>query len=297
MIVLQQLFFFFIENTVVTVTESQVLVTSVDENGFEVSDEVFEFSNISPLSADSALTFELKNVNILCLGKSMYRYNPKGKKWTELCQEMTQDRVGAASLTFENKVLIFGGCLNGKCSNTIDVMSSNLTVRSTGATLPFPLMFHSVTKISNYELILCGGQNSAGIPVPDVYFGAFWLSQLRDDPDTWEIYWVRLPNLNIRRWSHTAFYIQNRLIVAGGSSQIHRWLSEVGAVGSTILRQHEMLETEDLAGEDVEQFKLKKSYNLTNNLQFVRNDGNIAYLPFSIPRKGWKKCKVICLSI
>ena len=283
-------------------TDRQVLVTSVDENGFEVNDEGFKFSNISPFSADSILTFDLNNVTMLCLGKSMYQYNSKGKKWTELCKELTQDRVGAACLTLGNNILIFGGCLNGKCSNTIDVMSSDLTVRPTGATLPFPLMFHSVTKISKYELILCGGQNSAGIPVPDVYFGAFWLNGL-SNPDTWEIYWVRLPDLNIGRWSHTAFYIKNKLIVAGGSSQIHRGLTEIGAVGSTVLSQYDMLETENIAGEDVEQLKLKKSYKLNKNLEFIRNDGNKSYLPFSMPRKGWKKCKVIdfmilkCLSI
>ena len=137
----------------------------------------------------------MNNVNILCLEKSMYQYNPKRKKWTELCKQMTQDRIGAACLTFGNKGLIFGGFLNGKCSNTIDVMRltlrCHLTVRSTGATLPLPLMFHTVTKISNYEFILCGGLNSKGMPVSDVYYGAsYWFSGV-SNPGTWEIYWVK----------------------------------------------------------------------------------------------------------
>ena len=270
-----------------------MLATSVDESGFEVNDTDFMFSNISPLSQDNILSIQLNGYNILCVGKSIYKYNPSMKNWTQVCKVMQRDRIGAACLTFGNSVLIFGGCLNGVCSNTIDVMRADLSVQTTGATLPFPVMFHTVTKISRYEFILCGGLNSAGIPVPDVYFGTFWLSGL-SNLDTWEVFWVKLPDLNIRRWKHTSLYIKNRLIVAGGSTQINRWVNEVGLVGSTIQRQYS--ELEDFAGADVEQLKLKKTYKLTKGREFVRSDGSKSYLPFSTPHKGWKKCKVISSS-
>ena len=270
-----------------------MLATSVDENGFEVNDTDFNFSNISPLSQDNILSIGLNGFNILCIGKSIYKYNPSMKNWKEVCKEMQRDRIGAACLTFGNSVLIFGGCLNGVCSNSIDVMRADLSVQATGATLPFSVMFHTVTKISRYEFVLCGGQNSAGIPVPDVYFGTFWLCGL-SNLDTWEVCWIKLPDLNIRRWKHTSLYIKNRLIVAGGSSQINRWVNEVGVVGSTILRQYS--ELEDLSGADVEQLKLKKIDKLTKGFEFVRTDGSKSYLPFSTPRRGWKRCKVISSS-
>ena len=281
--------FFLSENTVITVTDGQVVATSIDESGFEINDTGFSFTNIPPLSGDNVLSFELKNFNILSIGKAMFKYNPYAKRWTEVCREMKRDRIGAACLTFGNNVIIFGGCFNGVCSNTIDVMRSDLSVHATSATLPFPVMFHTVTKISNYEFILCGGQNSSGLPVSDVYFGTFWITGL-SNLDTWEVFWVKLPDLNIRRWNHTAFYIKNKLVVAGGSSQINYWMTDVGVIGPKVLRQFS--EFEDFAGAEVEQLKLKKTYKLTKSREFVRIDGSKSYLPFSMPNKGWKKCKV-----
>ena len=279
----------FTEHTVITVSDGKVLATSVDGNGFEVNDTYFMFSNISPLSQDNILSIRLNGYNMLCVGKSIYKYNPSMKNWTQIRKVMQRDRIGAACLTFGNSVLIFGGCLNGVCSNTIDVMRADLSVQTTGATLPFPVMFHTVTKISRYEFILCGGQNSAGIPVSDVYFGTFWLCGL-SNLDTWEVCWVKLPDLNIRRWNHTSLYMKNRLIVAGGSSQINRLVNEVGVVGSTILRQYS--ELEDFAGADIEQLKFKKTFKSTKAYEFVRTDGSKSYLPFSTSHKGWKRCKV-----
>ena len=71
-------------------------------------------------------------------------------------------------------------------------------------------------------------------------------------------------------------------------------VNEVGVVGSTILRQYS--ELEDFAGADIEQLKFKKTYKSTKAYEFVRTDGSKSYLPFSTPRKGWKRCKVISSS-
>ena len=84
--------------------------------------------------------------------------------------------------------------------------------------------------------------------------------------------------------------MKNRLIVAGGSSQINRLVNEVGVVGSTILRQYS--ELEDFAGADIERLKFKKTYKSTKAYEFVRTDGSKSYLPFSTSHKGWKRCKV-----
>ena len=64
----------------------------------------------------------------------------------------------------------------------------------------------------------------------------------------------------------------------------------MGVIGPKVLRQFS--EFEDFAGAEVEQLKLKKTYKLTKSREFVRIDGSKSYLPFSMPNKGWKKCKV-----
>ena len=198
-------------------TEHEVLAISIDENGFEVDDQGFNFHNISPSVLDSTYSFNLNGNYILCIGKSLYQYSEKKKMWSKLPHEMPHNRIGAACLSFGNKVIIFGGCIDGTITSTIDVVHEDFTINRALDILPFPIKYHTVTKISEDEFILCGGQNAIGHHMNDVYYGqvaaggSFYLTSEQD----WNINWAKLKPLNTARSKHVAFYIRNRLVVLG----------------------------------------------------------------------------------
>ena len=130
-----------------------MLAISIDENGFEIDDQGFNFNNVSTTTLDSTYSFILNGKHILCIGKHIYQYDITKKMWSKLSQQMSQTRVGAACISITDKVIIFGGSENGQVSNAIDVICDDFSISRTFSKLPIPLKFHTVTKISDTELI------------------------------------------------------------------------------------------------------------------------------------------------
>ena len=120
-------------------TEHEVLAISIDKNGFEVDDQGFNFHSISPSVLDSTYSFNLNGNYILCIGKCLYQYSEKKKMWSKLPHEMPHTRIGAACLSFGNKVIIFGGCIDGTITSTIDVVQEDFTINRAFDILPFPI--------------------------------------------------------------------------------------------------------------------------------------------------------------
>ena len=204
-------------NTCLAATEGGVLAVSVDENGFEVDDQGFNFPTTSSFTLDSTYSFELNDKHILCIGKVVYQYDTKKKMGSKLPQEMPHTREGAACLSFGKTVWIFGGCVDGVITSAIDVVREDFTICRAFATLPFPLKHHTVTKISETEFILCGGQNTNGNHVSDIFYGRVELGIYFGLPQVdWNIGWAYLKHLNAARSKHCAIFIKNQLVVVGG---------------------------------------------------------------------------------
>ena len=287
-------------NTVLTVTEREILAISIDENGFEVDNQGFNFCNMSPSTIDSSYSFVLNGTHMLCIGKLIYEYHTKKKIWLKLPHDMpldAQNRIGAACLSFGSKVMIFGGVIEGIATNAIDVLNADFTTSRTFGILPMPLKFHTVTKISENEFILCGGRNAASKTVSDVYYGRV-VSNRSFDPVDWEVNWAKLKPLKSARSKHCTVYMQNRLIVIGGvtsdnvinqSRQNSITLNPWGPTSGSPLKRK-------VAGGNVEVLELKKSSKGVRAVAFTRNCREEMYLPFIISRKGWKDSKVILIA-
>merc|ERR1719436_1719495 len=117
--------------------------------------------------------------------------------------------------------MIFGGCIDGNVSNAIDVLNADFTTSRIFGILPMPLKFHTVTKISEDEFILCGGENDKSAPVSDVYYGRV-VSNRSFHPGDWEVNWAKLKPLNSARSKHCAAFVKNRLMVIGGITSFDR---------------------------------------------------------------------------
>lgn len=278
-----------------------MLAISVDENGFEVDNQGFNFCSMSESTIDHTYSFVLNGIHMLCIGKLLYEYDTIKKMWSKVSRNMpegAQNRIGAACLTFGNNAIIFGGVIDGAVSNAIDVLHHDFTLSRTFGILPMPLKFHTVTKISENEFILCGGKNSASIPISDVYYGRV-VSNRSFDPVNWEVNWAKLKPLNSARSKHCAVYMKNRLIVIGGvtnSDELNNRRQNVinlnpwGPTSGSPLKRK-------ISGGNVEMLKLKKSSKGLRAVAFTRNCREEMYLPFIISRKGWKDTKVILMSV
>merc|ERR1712096_236890 len=129
-------------------------------------------------------------------------------------------------LSIGNKVIITGGSFRGNenqfhhlanLSNSADVMTCNhlqlFTKYFSIGHLPKPVKFHTLTKISKSDFILCGGEDVFGKPSSDVYYGRLYQNGCSE----W-VRWAKLKSMNTPRSHHCAMYFQNRLVVMGGLS-------------------------------------------------------------------------------
>ena len=282
------------------------MAISIDENGFEVDDQGFNFHNVSTSTLEGTYSFILNEKHILCIGKHLYQYHTTKKMWSKLPQQMTKNRVGVACISVADKVIIFGGCENGVVTDAIDVINEDFSISRSFSKLPLPLKFHTVTKISDHEFILCGGENSGSKPVDTVYYGRVRPDTLIFRPENWEINWAKLKSLNSRRSKHCSFYIKNKLIVIGGvtnsdlmtpSRQNKISLNPWGPTSGSPLKKR-------IVEGSIEVLKLKKTSSATRAIAFTRNCNQEDYLPFIIEAKngkvnwnwvkgkGWKEAKV-----
>jgi len=277
------------KNTILTVTEQEVLAISIDENGFEIDDQGFNFNNVSTTTLDSTYSFILNGKHILCIGKHIYQYNITKKMWSKLSQQMSHTRVGAACISITDKVIIFGGSENDQVSNAIDVICDDFSISRTFSKLPIPLKFHTVTKISDSEFILCGGENLHSRPVNNVYYGRVRPNTLTFRPENWEIDWAILKSLNSARSKHCAFYNKNKLIVIGGitnvdqTNQSHKekiTLNPWGPTSGSPLKRR-------IVEGNIETLKLKQTTCATRAIAFTRNCNQEDYLPFILEAKKY----------
>jgi len=292
------------KNTVLTLTEREVLAISVDENGFEVDNQGVNFCSMSSSTIDSSYSFVLDGNHMLCIGRLLYEYNTKKKMWSKRSHDMpldVQNRIGAACLSFGSKVMIFGGVVDGAVTNAIDVLNADFTTSRTLSILPVPLKFHTVTKISENEFILCGGKNAASNAVSDVYYGRV-VSNRSFSPLNWEVNWAKLKPLNSARSKHSAVYVNNRLIVIGGMTSFDE-LNQRNQRDQNIINLNPWGPTtgsplkRKAPGRNVEILKLKKSSKGVRAVAFTRNCREEMYLPFIISRKGWKDAKELPFSM
>jgi len=300
------------KNTILTVTEQEVLAISIDENGFEIDDQGFNFHNVSTSTLDGTYSFNLNGRHIMCVGNHLYQYHITKKMWSKLPQQMVQKRVGVACISVSDKVIVFGGCESGVVTDAIDVINEDFSVSRTFSKLPLPLKFHTVTKISDHEFILCGGENCSSRPVDNVYYGRVMPNTLTFRPDNWEINWAKLKSLNSRRSKHCTFYVKNKIIVIGGVTNSNLMtpnrqnkqitLNPWGPTGGSPLKKR-------IIEGNIEILKLKKTSSATRAIAFSRNCNQEDYLPFIldvqngkinwnwIKSKGWKDAKELPFSV
>jgi len=298
-------------NTILTVTEQEVLAISIDKNGFEVDDQGFNFHNVSTSTLESTYSFNLNGKHVLCIGKHIYEYHINKKMWSKLPQQMSHNRFGVACISIADKVIIFGGCENGVVTDAIDVVSKDLSVSRTFSKMPLPLKFHSVTKISDNEFVLCGGESATSKPVNNVYYGRVRPNTLTFSPENWEINWAKLKSLNSARSRHCALYIKNKLLIIGGVTNNDRMkqsrqnkitLNPWGPTSGSPLKKR-------IVEGNIEILKLKKTSSATRAIAFTRNCNQEDYLPFILEvengkinwnwskGKGWKDAKELPFSI
>ena len=193
-----------------------MLAISIDENGFEIDNQGGTFYSMSPSTIDCSYSLNHNGRHILCIGKLAYEYSTKEKIWSNNFLRApldVQNRMGAAGFSLSSGAMVVGGVKNGSTTDAIDVLNSDFTTSRTVGKLPIPLIFHTVTKISESEFVLCGGINDACKPLKDVYYG-----RVVSNPEQLEIEWAKLKPLNSARYKHCAVYIKNRLIVIGGDT-------------------------------------------------------------------------------
>jgi len=252
------------KNTVLTVIGNDILALSIDENGFEVDDQGFQFSNISPTIKDRSYSYVLNKKHILCIGKCLFQYDTRNKMWSKLSKEMERCRVGAACVSMNNQVIIAGGSVNGECTCSVDLLNSDFSTSTIGI-LPQALKFHTLTKISETEFILCGGLNALSNPVSDVYYGC-----MSDNGNSYPlIKWAVLQSLHFARFKHCAIYMRNRFIVLGGVSRLNKCKAYVNPWGPT---SGSPLKKRN-SGEKVEFLKLKSAFNKWRSVAFTENRG------------------------
>ena len=173
---------------------------------------------------------------------------------------------------------LLGGCVKARChqsgdsdnicTDSIEILKPDFTTYNIGK-LPIRVKFHTLTKISETEFILCGGKNPKYGRISDVYFGRLSLY------DGESIQWEKLKSLNQARAKHCSMYMGNRLVVIGG------------------VREPTLFDK--LSWEDIEYLKLNrlpsaplKDISLTENFR-----------PFNsyYKRKGWKNAGVNLIKI
>ena len=188
-----------------------MLVVSIDENGFELDEQGIENPGNLLNAVYSTYSFRLGGKHVMCIGTLLYEYNESQQVWSKLSCEMPHNRVGAAYLELENKVVVFGGSINGQCTNTIDVINQDFSLCTMAGVMPIPIRFHTITKLSTNEFILVGGENSKGNMVQDVYYGQIPLHNRSFEPSYWDVRWAKLKPLNLARSKHCAFFCTKSL--------------------------------------------------------------------------------------
>ena len=286
---------FILATSGIAITESNnALVVSIDENGFVLDDQGIENPSNLVNTVHSTYSFRLGGKHVICIGTLLYEYNESQQVCSKLSCEMPQNRVGAAYLELENKVIIFGGSINGEYTNSIDVINIDYSVCSTAGVMPIPIRFHTITKLSVNEFILVGGEDSKGDMVKDVYYGQIPLHNRLFEPSYWDVRWAKLKPLNLARSKHCAVFAQNRLIVLGGITSydiLHRQncgkveLNPWGPTKGSPLKKKR-------TGTSVEHLKLTNWSRCAREIAFSRNCDKYIYLPFIIASKGWKYGKV-----
>ena len=286
---------FILATSGIAITESNnVLVVSIDENGFELDDQVIETPSNLLNTVYSTYSFRLGGKHVICIRTHLYQYNESQHVWAKLSCNMPNNRVGAAYLELENKVIVFGGSINGQYTNTIDVINQDFSLCTMAGVMPIPIRFHTITKLSANEFILVGGENSKGNMVQDVYYGQIPLHNRSFSPSYWNVRWAKLKPLNLARSKHCAFFAQNRLIVIGGITtfdRLHREncgkvvLNPWGPTSGSPLKKKRV-------GTSVEYLKLTNCSRCAREIAFSRNCDKYIYLPFIIASKGWKYGKV-----
>ena len=273
---------------------NNVLVVSIDENGFELDDQVIETPCNLFNTICSTYSFRLGVKDVICIGTLLYEYDESQQVWSKLSCEMPHNRVGAAYLELENNVIVFGGSINGQYTNTIDVINQDFSLCTMAGVMPIPIRFHTITRLSANEFILVGGENSKGNMVQDVYYGQIPLQNRSFVPTYWDVRWAKLKPLNLARSKHCAFFAQNRLIVIGGITDFDRLHRE--NCGKVVLNPWGPTRGSPLkkkrVGTSIEYLKLTNWSRCAREIAFSRNCDKYIYLPFIIASKGWKYGKV-----
>lgn len=209
-------------------SEETAFLVVVENDGYSV--EEYPCTDFEVKDFDGCFSFSVQNELHFCVRRRIYHFNKETHKWEELIDSMDVVRNGPACVSLKEGTLITGGeesdgTSTGKLTDRCVLVKNeeNHLVVSNVGKLPAKLRHHTLTKVSDNVMVLCGGINIDGYETRDVYLGSLKNSSkdtIDQDCDRcmsdYYINWTKLPKMREYRSGHFSMFVNDRLCVFGG---------------------------------------------------------------------------------
>ena len=209
-------------------SEETAFLIVVENDGYSV--EEYPCTDFGVKNFEGCYYFTLQDELYFCVRKRIHHFNREELKWHELMDSMEVVRDGPACVSLQEGTLITGGeesgddnasYLSDRCV-LVKKDEHNLVISNIGK-LPAKLRHHTLTKVSDNVVVLCGGINIDGYETREVYLGSLKNSSTDTiDPlcdkcmSDYFITWTKLPRMREYRSGHFSMFVNNRLCVFGG---------------------------------------------------------------------------------